>query len=83
MSYPNTPSTITSVLSQFDKNNVVHYGMADLSGGLIQIDQINGYGLMTNGFLWQFGEIWFYPEDAAPLNTTWVNSRSFGDEIPD
>lgn len=76
MSYPNTPTTFTSVLYQVDKNNVVHYGMADLSGGMIQIDQINGYGLITNGFLWQFNEIWFYPQEAAPITTTWADGNA-------
>lgn len=72
MSYPNTPYTITRVLTQANRNNVVHYGMADLSNGMVQIDQMNGYGLITRGFLWQLGEIWFYPQEAAPITTTWA-----------
>lgn len=62
MNYPNTPNYFTSRITQGNPANACPYGMAQLDGGMCQISQINGYGLLTLGFIWQAPEIWFHPQ---------------------
>ena len=78
MSYPNTPNDLaTKSSTPSNTMNYTYYGMANLSGGLIQVAQINGVGLLTNGFVWQMPEIWFYPQEARSLTTGWTASLGY------
>lgn len=77
MSYPNTPILFTSIQNQTNRFNYCHYGMANLSGGMVQITQINGVGLVTNGFVWQGPEIWFYPQNVDGISTGWAASAGY------
>jgi len=76
MSYQPTPNTITFHPNQLDANNVAPMGMAMLTGGLCQIVSINGFGLVTNGFLWQGNAMWFDANSFSPISTTWAASGS-------
>lgn len=62
------------VYSYKDTQNIQVYGEALLSYGLEVRDGINGYGLVTRGFLWETQAIWLDIEFAAPLATSWSNS---------
>jgi hypothetical protein len=72
VSYQPTPYTIAFHPNQKDPNNVAPMGEAMLNGGLCQIASINGFGLVTNGFLWQGNAIWFDANSFAPIATTWA-----------
>lgn len=54
--------------------NVTCYGQALLDAGLCQIVQTNGVGLVTRGFLWVGGEIWFDKEAQDGITTSWTDS---------
>lgn len=51
--------------------------MALLAGGLIQIVQVNGIGLVTNGLIWQGPEIWFDAQAAMNLTTGWTAAAGY------
>jgi hypothetical protein len=59
-----------------DKNFVFPYGEAILSNGLEVRDAVNGYGLVSRGFLWQLYDIWLDITASAPLVTSWSNSQT-------
>lgn len=77
MSYPNTPIQFTSRIYQGNANNYTLYGMALLDGGLCQVAQTNGIGLVTFGFVWQGPEIWFFPQEAQSLTTGWTAAAGY------
>lgn len=78
MSLEQTPYTMTSNVEQHNRFQVCPYGMALLTRGLVQIVSINGYGLMTNGFLWQGPAIWFDAQSAAaPFSTSWSAAAGY------
>ena len=85
MNYPNTPNYFTSRITQGNPANACPYGMAQLDGGMCQISQINGYGLLTLGFIWQAPEIWFHPQamDGIGPNgasmTVWTAAAGYRD----
>lgn len=58
-----------------DENNVFPYAMAAVDRGLCVQDGVNGFGLVTSGFLWQAYDIWIKIEKAAPITTTWTPSQ--------
>lgn len=77
MSFPYTPTEFTSLKYQSDKNNACFYGMASFTYGLAQVGAINGFGLVTNGFLWQGPGIWFDAETALNLSTGWTAASGY------
>jgi len=72
LSLEQTPHVFTSNLSQGNRFQYTPYGMALLTGGLVQIVSINGVGLVTGGFIWQGPAIWFDPDAPVPLVTGWT-----------
>lgn len=58
-----------------DVNDVFPYGSALETRGLANISAINGYGLVTFGFLWQGHSIWG-PDSGISLTTTWTDSAN-------
>jgi hypothetical protein len=77
VSLDQTPSTLTSNVSQGNRFQYTPYGMAMLSGGLVQITSINGVGLLTNGFIWQAPSIWFDPQAFDGVSTTWAAAYGY------
>ena len=65
-------SIVTNDITQI--NPVSPYGMAICDGGLLVGGSVNGYGLVTRGFLWQLFSVWFDSEYYAPLTTSWTDS---------
>lgn len=69
MSYPVLDAVSWTDNSQ-DKNDVFPYGIAIESWGLANISAVNGYGLVTMGFLWQGHSVWG-PYIGISLTTSW------------
>ncbi len=64
-------------MSQLDqRNNFTVYGQGVVTGGLIVQDGISGVGLVTNGLVWPASDVWFDPQLAAPIVTSWANSNA-------
>jgi hypothetical protein len=63
-------------MSVRDQNDVSVYGEALLTNGLVVRHGINGYGLLTRGFLWQLYDIFIDVDRAQGLSTSWSNSES-------
>lgn len=61
---------------QSNPQNYTVYGQAVVTGGLIVQDGISGVGLVTNGFVWTGYDVWFDPQLAAPIVTSWSNSNA-------
>lgn len=58
-----------------DVNDVWPYGESLVSSGLMVRDAVNGYGLVTRGFLWQLYDIWIDTTAAANITTTWTPTQ--------
>jgi hypothetical protein len=59
-----------------DINDVSVYGEALLTHGLVVRQAVNGYGLLTRGFLWQLYDIFIDVDDAQNLSTSWSNTET-------
>lgn len=59
-----------------DQNDVSVYGEALLTDGLVVRHGINGYGLLTRGFLWQLYDIFIDVDRANQISTSWSNIAS-------
>lgn len=55
-----------------DPNSTFSYGMALEDFGLCQVEAINGFGLVTRGFLWQAYGIWANVENTIGISTSWT-----------
>lgn len=55
-----------------DQNNVFPYGEPLIDFGLVNISAVDGYGLVTRGFLWQGDAIWGPYMYASLTPTTWI-----------
>lgn len=76
--HPNSPDQLTMKSSTPANTwNVGFYGMAQLTGGLVQITQINGHGLLTKGFVWQLPELWFDPQSMDGVATGWTAALGY------
>lgn len=61
----------------YDKAEPVFpYGMPLVSDGLVNIDAVDGFGLLTRGFLWELYQIWFDIEFYDGLSTSWGSSEA-------
>lgn len=58
-----------------DPNAVFPYGMPLLDQGLVMVQAIDGFGLVTRGLLWQAYEIWG-PNGDEGLVTSWTDDPS-------
>ncbi len=67
-----TPIIFTSIQNQSNPYNYCLYGMALLTGGLVQVVATNGIGLVTGGLVWQGPIVWFDPQAANPISTGWT-----------
>lgn len=69
--------------NHLDKNDVFPYGSALETQGLANVSAVNGFGLVTNGFLWQGHSVWG-PDANSLIVTVWVNSQYglFGEYPP-
>jgi hypothetical protein len=74
---PNTPFVVTNLINQANPFNYTNYGMAMLDYGICQIVQTNAVGMMTYGFVWQGGEIWFDTQSVANLTTGWTAAAGY------
>lgn len=63
-------------MSVRDQNDVTLYGESIVSNGLVVRQAINGFGLLTRGFLWQLYDIFIDVDRAANLSTSWSNTES-------
>lgn len=54
-----------------DANDVYPYAMSNVDFGLTVQGAVNGYGLVTHGFLWQLPEIWFAPQSVDGVSSGW------------
>lgn len=61
-------------ISIHDQNNTIAYGEALTNYGLVVRDAVNGWGLVTRGFLWQAYDIWIKIEDYDAVTTSWSDS---------
>ena len=50
------------------------YGEALLTNGLVVRHAVNGYGLLTDGLLWQLYDIFINTESS--LTTTWTDTST-------
>ncbi len=54
---------------------VFPYGESLETFGLQNRGVVNGFGLVTRGFLWQIYDIWFDKDYYMNLSTTWTNNE--------
>lgn len=43
----------------------------------MQITQVNGVGLCTNGLVWQDCDVYFYPNDVIGISTGWTPALGY------
>ena len=60
-----------SAINPFDPNDVFSYGQGNLTYGLVVGSAVNGFGLVTRGFLWQAHDIWLNLNNVAGVSTSW------------
>lgn len=75
--HPNSPNSFSITRNQHNPLQFVPYGMAMLTGGLVQVVQINGVGLLTDGFIWQAPEYWFHPQSMYGVSTSWSAAAGY------
>ena len=76
---PNSPlpQNITQKFYLNDPNAYYALGMPLVSGGLVNVVQVNGIGLVTNGFVWQIPELWFAPQSVDGIATGWTAALGY------
>lgn len=57
------------VYSYKDTQSIFPYGEAMMNDGLVVRDAVDGFGLMTDGFLWELEAIWIGSQSA--ISTVW------------
>lgn len=74
---PNTPIQFTNKFYRFDQYAYYGLGMPQVTFGFVNIVQVNGVGLLTDGFVWQIPELWFAPESVDGIATGWTAAAGY------